>query len=235
MAVPVSPILRDCHRLRKHLRDLQNEIDRGPRVLTIRQKQLAAEEQAHKDAYEAIKKLKLKQKDDEGTLKSVEAQIGKLQQRSVEVTTMKEMQAVKSEIEQATARKEALEDAILASMSEIEERTADLPNVEKKWADAQADFKQYQVDAKERLERMIDDQKKSQADLAETEAKLPPDVKPIVDRQVKAHGPDAFAALTGGRFCQHCRSSITDQQGHELMGGKFMTCPHCFRVLYWPD
>jgi len=231
MSTPVPTILRECHRLRKHLRDLQAEIDRGPRVLKARQAALAAEEQAHKDAYDAIKKLKLKQKEDEGALKAVESQLGKLHQRSLEVTTMKEMEATKSEIAQATAKKEALEDAILAAMAEIEERTADLPNVEKKWADAQKAFAQYQADAKERLDRLIDDQKRSQADLAKTEATIPADVKGQYDRLVKAHGPDGFAAVVG-RVCQHCRSAITEQQRNELISGRFMTCPNCFRALY---
>jgi predicted nucleic acid-binding Zn-ribbon protein len=234
MAIPVPPILRDCHRLRKHLRDLQAEIDRGPRVLKAQQAKLAAGEQAHRDAYEAIKKLKLKQKEDEGTLKQVEAQLARLQQRSVEVTTMKEMQATRSEIEQATAKKEALEDAILSAMGEIEERTADVPNVEKRWADAQSEFKQYQADAKERLERLLEDQKLSQTELAKIEATLPADMRGQYDRLVKALGPDGFAAVQG-RVCQHCRSSITEQQRNELIMGKFMTCPSCFRALYLAD
>ena len=54
----VTSILRECHRLRKHLKALQDEIDRGPRVLRARQTRLAAEEQAHKDHHEAITKLK---------------------------------------------------------------------------------------------------------------------------------------------------------------------------------
>lgn len=234
MAIPIPQILRDCHRLRKHLRELQAEIDRGPVVLKARQKRLAAEEQAYKDAYETIKKLKLKQKDDEGALKTVETQLNKLQQRSVEVTTMKEMEAVRSEITQATARKESLEDAILSVMAEIEERTADLPNVEKRWADAQAEFAQYQVDAKERLERLIEDQKRSQAELTAVEATLPADVKGSYDRLVKAHGADGFAAVVG-RVCQHCRSAITEQQRNELLMGRFLTCPSCFRALYLAD
>jgi predicted nucleic acid-binding Zn-ribbon protein len=89
----VPPILRECHRLRRHLRDLQAEIDRGPRVLKAQQAKLAAAEQAHKDSYDTIKRLKLKQKEDEGTLKQTEAALDKLFKRSMEVTTMKEMEA----------------------------------------------------------------------------------------------------------------------------------------------
>jgi uncharacterized protein len=227
----ISPILRECHRLRKHLRSLQEEIDRGPRVMKAQQAKLAAEEQAYKDAYDKIKQLKLKLKDDEGSLKQLETHLGKLFTRSMEVTTMKEMDATRAETATANAKKGELEDAILAGMTEIEERTADLPNVEARWANAQKEFAQYQVDAKERLERMIEDQKLSTAELAKKDAELPPEVKSLYDRQVKAHGADGLAGVVG-RVCQHCRATLTEQQRNEMLRGRFLTCPSCYRAMY---
>src|SRR6266508_557856 len=64
--------LRECHRLLKHLRELQKEIDLGPRVLKSRQDDLEAERQAHKDHHDSITKLKLKQREDEGGLKQTD-------------------------------------------------------------------------------------------------------------------------------------------------------------------
>ncbi len=85
--------LRECHRLRKHLKALQEEIDRGPRVLKAQQARLAAEEQAHKDHHEAIKKLKLKQRDDEGTLKQTETRLAKLEGQLQGISVPKEYKA----------------------------------------------------------------------------------------------------------------------------------------------
>src|SRR5437762_13599148 len=99
MAVSVPTIFRECHRLRRHLRDLKEEIDGGPRLLQARQARLAAEEHDHKDAFERIKQLKLKQKEEESLLKSFEADLAKLFQRSMQVTTMKEMDATRQETE----------------------------------------------------------------------------------------------------------------------------------------
>src|SRR5205814_1141543 len=75
----VADTIRECHRLRSHLRDLQAEIDRGPRVLKARQAKLDAEQKAHHDHHETITKLKLKQRDDEGTLRQTEARLAKLE------------------------------------------------------------------------------------------------------------------------------------------------------------
>lgn len=229
----VTSTLRECHRLRKHLKALQEEIDRGPRVLKAQQARLAAEEQAHKDHHETIKKLKLKQRDDEGTLKQTEARLVKLGHQLLGISVTKEYEAKQSEIRQATDLRNQLEETILATMTDLDARVAAIPAVEKQWADAQAEFKQDQADAAERLARMQADQKESQAALAAAEAQLPPNVRAIYDGQVKGRGPDAMAALKG-KVCQGCRGSVTDQKVYELQAGGFVPCPNagCGRLLY---
>ncbi len=185
MATPVTPILRSCHRLRKFLRDLQSEIDLGPRVLKLKQTWLAQEEAANKEAHDAIKRLKLKLKDDEGTLKQTEQQLDKHERQLFEVTTMKEIEAKRSEIANTKTKKGALEDAILAAMTEIEERTTNLPKDDKRWADAKAEFKQFEIDGKERYESLLQQQKAAQEELVAAEATLPAEVRPTYDRLVK--------------------------------------------------
>src|SRR6266545_405658 len=54
----VTSALRECHRLRVHLRDLQAEIDRGPRVMQEYQDELDAARQAHKAHFDTITQLK---------------------------------------------------------------------------------------------------------------------------------------------------------------------------------
>ncbi len=231
MSTPIPRLLKELHRLRRHLRDLQSEIDLGPKLMKGQQQHLATEELAHKEAHDTIKKLKLKQKEDEGTLKTVEQQLAKHEAEIHSAGSAKEFTAKQHEIDFDRARKGELEDAILTAITEIEERTADLPNVEKRWTDAQAEFEQYKIDAQERLERMQADQAASQALLAETEGKLPPDVRGQYDRLVKGYGPDGLAGVIG-RACQQCRMSITEAQRSSLTAGSFVCCSQCGRGLY---
>jgi predicted nucleic acid-binding Zn-ribbon protein len=231
MSTPVPQLLKELHRLRRHLRDLQAEIDLGPRVMTIQQQKLAAEEQAHKDAHETLKRLKIQQKEDEVTLKQTEQNLEKYQGQLNTAGSKKEFDDKQTEIATATGKKGELEDTILMTIAEIEERTARLPAVEQRWKDAKAEFEQYKKDAAERLERMRADQEATQAVLAETEAKLPADVRAAYDRLVKKFGADALAAVVG-RSCQQCRTAITEQQRLNLLGGAFLTCPQCARGLY---
>ena len=229
MSVPTT--LGELHRLHKHLRALKTEIDLGPRVMKAHQAQLEAEKQAHADAYDTLKKQKLKQKDDEGSLKTTEVRLAKLQADLNMAGSKKEFDAKGSEIAQAKVIQGELEDAILTTIGDIEERTANLPAVEKQWADAQAAFKQFQIDAAERLARMQADQTASLTVLAETEAKLPPDVKPTYARLIKSYGADGLSAVVG-RSCQQCRTALTEQQRTTLLSGKFISCPQCGRALY---
>lgn len=232
MSTPIlPPTLRELHRVRKHLRELKSEIDLGPRVQKIQEQKLAAEKQAHADAHDAVGKLKLKIRDDEGTLKQVNGQLAKFEKQLNDAASPKEYEGKKSEIRQAQEKIAATEELILQQMEDLEKKTADLPNADRRWADAQAEFAQSKIDAAERLERLLDDQRLNTALLAELEAKLPADVKPQYDRLVRSYGPDALAGVDG-RICQQCRTTITEQQRSELIGGKFLCCSKCGRGLY---
>jgi len=227
----LTEIFRECHRLRKHLRELQTEIERGPRVLKLRQETLEAERQKHHDHHDAIKKLKLKQRDDEGTLKQTDTRLTKLEDQLTGISNQKEFDAKKSEISQAKAKKSELEDAILTTLTEIEEKTGAIPAVEKRWSDAQKDFTDYQKEAGERMERLKVDQEASRTALAKAEEGIPEEYVSRYDMIVKKHGPDALAGVKD-RICQGCRTKLTEQRQVEIRDGTFILCSTCGKMLY---
>jgi predicted nucleic acid-binding Zn-ribbon protein len=230
----VTDVFREAHRLRKHLRELQKEIDLGPRVLRSRQDELEAERQEHKDHYDAITRLKLKQREDEGSLKQTDTRLAKLQEQLTGISVQKEYGAKEHEIAHARNKKSELEDAILASITEIDERTAAIPAVEKKWADAQAAFAEFQREAAERLEMLKGEKAASEVLLVETEKGIPDAIRPRYDKLVKAHGPEAMAGVKG-KSCQACRTDLTDQKVIELRRGEFIQCSTCGKLLYPAD
>jgi predicted nucleic acid-binding Zn-ribbon protein len=229
--MPVTDTLRECHRLRRHLRDLQAEIDRGPRVLANRRAAFDAAKAEHAAHHDAITKAKLKQREDEGTLKQTETRLAKLEAQLLTMGVPKEVAAKESEIAQAKAKKDELEDAILSTIGELEERAAATPAAEAAWAAAQAEFAEFQREAAERLERLRNDQTGTKAALEQADAALPEEVRGKYDSLVKAHGPDALAAVVG-KACQGCRKTVTEQRWVELRGGGFALCPYCGKMLY---
>jgi predicted nucleic acid-binding Zn-ribbon protein len=227
----VTETLRECHRLRVHIRTLQAEIDRGPRLLAGREETLAEEKAEHAAHHTGITKLKLKQREDEVTLKETETRLAKLEAQLTGISVQKEYAAKESEIAQAKAKKGGLEDAILNTIGAIEEKTAQVPAVEKKWAEAQADFAQFKQEAAERLERLKTEQENSRVALAKAEGELPEDVKKKYDTMVKVHGPEAMAAVKN-KTCQGCRTSLAEQRMLDLQRGALVLCPNCGKMLY---
>jgi predicted nucleic acid-binding Zn-ribbon protein len=213
---------------------LQGEIELGPRVAKARQAQLDAAKATHIASHDTLKKLKLKLKDEEGALKTVDTRLLKLQGDINSASSKKEFDAKTSEIEQATVNRGKLEDSILELLTDIEERTADLPNVDQRWADAQAEFATATREAEERLQRLKADQQATQASLEEWEAKLPPEVKSNYARLIKTYGPDGLAGLRG-RSCQQCRTTVTEQTRNNVLGGLWVCCPQCGRALYMAE
>jgi uncharacterized protein len=231
MSTSIPMMLKELHRLRRHLRELQTELDLGPRVMKAQQDKLATEKAAHQSAHDAILRLKLKLKEDEISLQQVEMTLAKHQAHLNSAGSQKEYDAKKIEINHATTKKNELEDAILNGINDIEMRTADLPNVDKRWRDAQSEFEQSQRDALERIERMKADQAETQKKVEEAENQLPPTVKPQYDRLIKSYGPDGLAGVNG-RNCRNCRTAITEQQRNNIVAGLFQCCARCGRALY---
>jgi predicted nucleic acid-binding Zn-ribbon protein len=227
----VADTLRECHRLRKHIKNTEEEIARGPRVLKSIDNQLEEERTEHKDHHDAITKLKLKQREDEGTLKQTETRLTKLEGQLIGISVPKEYEAKKSEIRQANEKKTELEDSILATMSELEEKTNAVPAVEKKWADAQAEHKQSVTDANARIVSLKADLERSRADLVKAETGIPEKNRAQYDHLVKARGPDALAAVKD-KVCQGCRTGASQQRLLEVQAGMYILCQSCGRILY---
>src|SRR5438445_553272 len=89
-----AAILRELHRLRRHARDLQTEIDRGPRLFKAQQTKAARQEELLKETQELIKKLKVKNHDKEGELKVRQEQLIKHQRQLNIAASKKEYDAL---------------------------------------------------------------------------------------------------------------------------------------------
>ncbi len=231
MAKLTPELWRHIHRLRSHLHHLQEEIARGPRLLQEQQQLLEQQRQAHAAHYDTITRLKLKQREDEGTLRQTEARIKKLEEQLLQVTSPKEYHAKLSEIEQAKAKKSTLEDAILATMMELEERMAATSEVERRWAEAQREFALFQEQAQERLERLRQEEQIAQQELQRWEQQIPQDVIDRYHKLVRNLGPAAFAAIKA-RSCQSCHTQLPEQFVIEIRSGEFRLCPSCGRIAY---
>src|SRR5436305_13684257 len=66
---PLATLFRELHRLRRHAKDLHDQIERGPRVLQAHQVKITRQQEAVQQAQEALKHLKVASHTTESQLK----------------------------------------------------------------------------------------------------------------------------------------------------------------------
>ena len=119
------------HRLRRHAKELHDEIERAPRILKARQAKITAQETAHKEGLDELKKLKVAASDKESQLKGLQQNIAKHEKHKNEATNKKEYDALGVEIASEKKKCQDLEDEILDAMTrKADEQTARIPALE---------------------------------------------------------------------------------------------------------
>jgi predicted nucleic acid-binding Zn-ribbon protein len=226
--------LREIHRLRRLAKGLQEEIDRAPRQLKAQQAKVARQEEAYKDAQEAIKKLKVSIHEKEVSVKTTHTQIAKHQKQLNEAGGKKEYDALQSEINADKKTILQLEEEILTAMAEVEDGTIKLPELDQSVKKAKDEFAAFQKGSVERHTSLAEQLLKASNDLKEAESALPNDIRPLFNRIITSRGEDGLSVVKD-RNCTACYTGITAQNYNELMGGTFVVCKSCGRILYLPE
>lgn len=230
MAGP-GAILREIHRLRRFARDLQAEIERGPRALKVQQARVTRQEELLREAHDKLKRLKVTVHENEVSLKSTLQQIAKHEKQRNESGSKKEYDALQAEINADLKKCQRLEDDILEGIEETEKQAAQLPELEKAVQRAKEEAAAFEKDNQSRLAGQAEQLRQTQRQLQEVETSLPADVRALYQRQVDARGEDALSVVQG-RTCTACYTEITAQNYNELFQGQFVACKTCGRILY---
>lgn len=226
-----TEILRELHRLQKHAKDLQDQIERGPKMLRAHQAKVAKHEEMIGQAHEAIKKLKVNIHQKEVSLKMVQDQIKKHEDQRNRAETNKEYQALQHEIESDKTQFRKIEDDMLVDMEAIETRTLKIPDLEKELEKTKQEVAKVIDDIQSRRTMLVDLLNTTHKQIEEAQAQLPADVKLLFDRLTAAKGQDALAPVQG-RTCASCYTEITAQSYLDLQRGSFVVCKSCGRILY---
>jgi uncharacterized protein len=205
-----GPILREIHRLRRHIKELQGKIEGGPRQLKAQQTKIAKDEDNLHKAHEALKQSKIKIHDKEVSIKATQTEIQKFEQQLGQISTKREYDALRAEISSSRSR---------------------IPEAEKAVAKAKADVAQFERDLQEKLTQFKADREQALAELKKVEATLPENIKTQYDRLLAAKFEDCIAGVEG-TTCTACYTEVTPQMANELFRGSFVVCKSCGRMLY---
>jgi predicted nucleic acid-binding Zn-ribbon protein len=230
------PLFRELHRLRRFARDLQDQVARAPQVLKAHQARITRQEETLRQAQESLKGLKVKNLDRESRLKATFQQLNKHETQIKTASGTKEYDALKKEIATEREACRALEDEILEGIGEIEQRAAEIPELEKALAKAKEDYAQFEKTSAERRAAQEAQLRETRRTLQEVEATIPDEVRVVYERLVKAWDDGALSAvLPESRSCAACHTSITAQQYNDLLAGRLTLCKQCGRILYLPE
>jgi predicted nucleic acid-binding Zn-ribbon protein len=231
MATPAH-ILKDIHRLKRHIKDLEAKLEQGPKAHKAHQLKVAGAEEVLHKAQDGMKHLKVTIHEKEVSLKAAQQSIDKLEKTPV--SNKKEYDALRAEVATAKASIRKLEDEVLEAMAELEDKTKLVPQAEKALQKAKDDAAQFDKDHKERLARWAAERQSALAQLAEVEATLPEDIRAHYDRLVSSKRADAISGVQG-RICVTCYTEVTAQMSNELQRGLFVICKNCGRMLYMEE
>jgi predicted nucleic acid-binding Zn-ribbon protein len=233
MAGPAA-VFREIHRLRRFAHELQEQLDRFPTQVKVQQAKVKRHEDAKHDGADAIKKLKVTIHEKEVSLKSTNSQIKKYEGQLNDVAGKKEYDALLAEIAHTRKLSQQLEDEILEAMTQVDERTAKLPELDGNVAKAKEEFSRWEEAAQARLADQTAQLSEASAKLKAAEAQIPNKVRPHYSRIIGSMGPDGMAAVKS-HSCGACSTEITAQNYNELLQEQFVACKSCGRILYLPE
>ncbi|MCI0680908.1 MAG: hypothetical protein L0Y71_02290 [Gemmataceae bacterium] len=226
-----GPILREIHRLRRSIKELDSAIENGPRQLKAQQNKIAKDEDSVHRAQELVKQSKIKIHDKEVSIKATQAEMAKYEKQLGEISSKKEYDALRREIASAKDHIREIEDEILVLMLESDDKAKLVPEAEKAVKKAKDDLAVFERDLNDRLKRYAEEKARAQQELKQVEATLPADIKSHCDRLVGMKGEDSIAAVEG-QTCTACYTDVTAQMANDLLRGEFVLCKSCGRILY---
>jgi predicted nucleic acid-binding Zn-ribbon protein len=229
-----AAILRELHRLHRHAEDLRTQINRGPQTIKAHQDKTAKQDELLQQAQESIKKLKITLHEKEVSLKSQHQVMEKHEKQLNEVSSRKEYDAMRAEIENDKKACSKIEDAMLDVMGEIETRSIQIPELEKAVKKGKEDTARVISDVQTRRNEFTERLNEELKSIHVVEGSLPEDVKALYDRLVTAKGDSAMSSVQE-RTCSACYTEITAQNLNDLMQERLVLCKNCGRILYLPE
>ena len=178
-------------------------------------------------------KSSLKQK--EIDLAECDEHIRKLDGRMMQVTTEKEVRALRNEMDGLKEQRGALEEAMILLMDEIGAAEKDLEKMRLELEEASGKGERDRAMLTERIRRFEGTIGENRGRFEDNCGRLSTQSRPRFRKLIESANGTAIAEIEG-KICGGCRMELP---GHTVMdvvkNGKLMTCSRCGRYLYDPN
>ncbi|MGE5193362.1 MAG: zinc ribbon domain-containing protein [Deltaproteobacteria bacterium] len=223
--------LAELHRLLLAAREVQDEMERGPRQLKARQ-QIIAQKQADLETQrQKHKALRMSADQRSLQLKSNEAKIGDLKVKLNQAASNREFDIIRQQIDADAMANSVLEDEILDALEKVDAAQIAIKKLEEEVAQAKVDETRVAAEiaaAQPGFEARLAELRKA---ITNAEARLPENMVVPYRRLVQAHGAGALAEVDGNT-CSSCYVSLPPPMVMQVRDGQALFCKTCGRLLY---
>lgn len=233
MEKPADNGLAELHRLHLTAREVQEQIERGPRQLKARQ-QITAQKQADLEAQrQKHKTLRMNADQKSLQLKSNESKIGELKIKLNQAASNREFDIIRSQMEADTVANSVLEDEILDVLEKVDGAHLAIKKLEEEVGQAKADETRAAAEISAAQPGLQSRLSELQTAIANAESRLPEEIVTPYRRLVQAYGAAALAEVDG-TTCTSCYVSLPPQMVMRVRSGEAVFCKTCGRLLYMP-
>jgi hypothetical protein len=229
-----TKVLRVLHRIQRQLTDLRERLDRGPRQIRVAETHVQhSEEELAKTKAEA-KNMRVEADKKQLQLKSNEEKVKELRRKLNSVTSNREYQILLEQIAADEMANSVLADEILEAFEKIDAFQVNVAEAEAGLAAAVQKAAEVRAEVAEVEPSLKADIAKFEAELQESEATLPKEIRDLYERIVRQKGEDALAIIDS-QYCGGCNQQIPLNTCNMVMLGQPVSCKTCGRLLYLPE
>ncbi|MBX3442305.1 MAG: hypothetical protein KF774_07845 [Planctomyces sp.] len=229
----VSVDLTELHRLHGLLRDVRDELARGPRQTKARELVVANAKTDVSNKQEELQQTRLSADRKGLELKTLESKLTDLRGKLNQASSNREYDILRGQIEADVAAKAVLEDEILEHLDRVDRLQKDIVSAQGRVQQTEQDKTAYIAEFNAAAVELRGREANLLAALQKAEAVLSGDNLAKYRRLVEAHGADALASVENG-VCTGCYVSLTPQQRVLLNSGQILFCSSCGRLMYAP-
>jgi uncharacterized protein len=227
-------VLRTLHRIHRQLADLNERLQRGPKLVRATEANVKRLEEELARERETLKTMRKEADQKQLQLKGNEAKIKDLKGKLNVANNNREYQILKDQIAADQMANSVLEDEIIEALDQIDQFQPKIGEAEKTLAAALARAQQVHGEVDKQEPVLQADIQRLEGELKLSESELPPLVRDVYQRTVRQRGEDALAVIDDGS-CGGCHQQVPLNVQAEVRLSHPMFCRTCGRLLYLPE
>jgi len=219
------------HQLLMQLKEVQDQLARGPRQIKARQGRTAEAELHLSLKEEELKEARTNIDRKNLELRTKEAHLADLQGKLNQAASNREFDIIRGQMDADRAAKAVLEDEILEWLDRLDARQRDVADAKKAIQDASEEVRRFATEFEQKAAEFHATEAQLRNEIEVAEKIIPTEIKVQYRRLIDTYGAEGMASSRNG-VCNQCFVNLTSQNKVQLNSGMLLFCSVCGRLLY---